>query len=128
MSMGLVTRTPKPAPEREQSAGSRLPYARHVDDATIATRDGRLIQVIKLDGFLFETADTTELNYRKTVRETMLTRASRTPASPSTTTWCGARWKRRCTGDYPDAFSRSVDEAWRGAVWPPAGCTSTTCS
>ena len=59
-------------PSREQAAGARLPYARHIDDATIETRDGRLIQVLHLKGFPFETADTEELNYRKTVRETML--------------------------------------------------------
>ena len=41
------------APDRktEQPAGSRLPYARHVDDATIETRDGRLMQFIHLGGF-----------------------------------------------------------------------------
>ncbi len=43
-----------------------------VDDATLATRDGRLIQVLQLAGLPFETADTDELNYRKTVRDTML--------------------------------------------------------
>ena len=59
-------------PSREQAAGARLPYARHLDDATVETRDGRLIQVLHLKGFPFETADTEELNYRKTVRETML--------------------------------------------------------
>ncbi len=57
---------------KEQAAGARLPYARHIDDATIETRDGRLLQVLRLKGFPFETADTEELNYRKTVRETML--------------------------------------------------------
>ncbi|CAN5308236.1 VirB4 family type IV secretion system protein [soil metagenome] len=62
----------RPDARREQPAGAKLPYARHVDDATIATRDGRLIQVLHLKGFSFETADTDELNYRKTVRETML--------------------------------------------------------
>ncbi|HLZ85514.1 MAG TPA: hypothetical protein VKQ54_18270, partial [Caulobacteraceae bacterium] len=40
---------------RERAIGDRLPYARHLDEATIQTRDGLLIQVIKLDGFPFET-------------------------------------------------------------------------
>jgi type IV secretion system protein VirB4 len=69
----LASRTVSaPDPRREKPAGSRLPYARHVDDATIETRDGRLLQFIHLGGFPFETADTDELNYRKTVRETVL--------------------------------------------------------
>ena len=47
---------------REQSAGKHLPYARHVDDVTLETRDGLLMQTIRLGGLLFETADTEELN------------------------------------------------------------------
>lgn len=64
--------SPGPNFDREASAGSRLPYARHVDDRTIETRDGLLIQVIRLRGLLFETADTEELNYRKMLREATL--------------------------------------------------------
>ena len=50
---------------RERLAGDVLPYARHIDDVTLATRDGQQIQVLHLQGFAFETADTQELNYRK---------------------------------------------------------------
>ena len=57
---------------REKPAGDRLPYARHVDDHTIETRDGMLMQVVHIAGLSFETADSDELNYRKAVRETML--------------------------------------------------------
>lgn len=60
------------AVRREQPAGSHLPYARHVDDHTIETRDGLLMQVIQLRGLLFETADTSELNYRKSLRDAAL--------------------------------------------------------
>ena len=57
---------------REKSAGLHLPYARHVDDHTIQTRDGLLMQFIHLRGLLFETADTDEINYRKRLRDAML--------------------------------------------------------
>jgi type IV secretion system protein VirB4 len=57
---------------REKSAGSHLPYARHVDERTIETRDGRYLQFIRLRGLLFETADTEELNYRSELRDAML--------------------------------------------------------
>ena len=40
-----VTREAKTA-AREQPAGRHLPYARHVDDHTIETRDGLMLQVI----------------------------------------------------------------------------------
>ncbi len=99
-------------PAREQPVGSRLPYARHIDDATIETRDGRLMQVIHLAGFPFETADTDELNYRKTVRETMLRGLAnsrfalyhhiiRREVAPE------------LSGEFADPFSRSLDLAWR---------------
>ena len=57
---------------REVAAGKHLPYARHVDDVTIETRDGFLMQTIRLGGLLFETADTDELNYRAELRDAML--------------------------------------------------------
>jgi type IV secretion system protein VirB4 len=101
-----------PDPRREQAAGARLPYARHVDDATIETRDGRLMQFLHLAGFPFETADTDELNYRKSVRETVLRGVAnsrfalyhhvvRRETTPE------------MTGAFADAFSRDLDEQWR---------------
>jgi type IV secretion system protein VirB4 len=101
-----------PDPTKEKPAGARLPYARHVNDATIETRDGRLLQVINLAGFPFETADTDELNYRKSVRETMMRGIAnsrfalyhhivRRETAPE------------MTGDFADPFSRSLDERWR---------------
>jgi type IV secretion system protein VirB4 len=102
----------RPDPRREQPAGGRLPYARHLDDATLETRDGRLLQFLHLRGFPFETADTDELNYRKSVRETMLRGVAnsrfalyhhvvRREVAP------------QMGGDFPDPFSRSLDAAWR---------------
>lgn len=103
-------------PSREQAAGARLPYARHIDDATIETRDGRLLQVLHLKGFPFETADTEELNYRKTVRETMLRGVAnsrfalyhhivRRESQPV------------MTGEIPgDGFAHTLDAAWRARL------------
>lgn len=103
-------------PSREQAAGARLPYARHIDDATIETRDGRLLQVLHLKGFPFETADTEELNYRKTVRETMLRGVAnsrfalyhhivRRESQPV------------MTGEMPgDGFAHTLDAAWRARL------------
>jgi type IV secretion system protein VirB4 len=96
---------------REAPAGGRLPYARHVDDATIETRDGMLIQIIKIDGLSFETADTTDLNYRKAIRDTMLRSIAharfavvhhvvRSPVRPS------------LDAQFPDAFSAELDRQW----------------
>ena len=66
-----LSQSPKTV-SREKAAGAHLPYARHVDDHTIESRDGLLMQTIHLRGLLFETADTDELNYRKALRDAML--------------------------------------------------------
>jgi len=57
---------------KEARIGQRLPFAGHVDEATIRTRDGNLLQVLHLQGLSFETRTDDELNYRKILRETLL--------------------------------------------------------
>lgn len=100
---------------REKPAGAHLPYTRHVDDVTIETRDGLLMQVIKINGLLFETADTDELNYRNGLREAML----RTIGSSRFAIYHHV--VRRpvdvlLDGQFPDAFSRLLDERWRARL------------
>ncbi len=101
-----------PDPKREKPAGARLPYARHLDDATLETRDGRLMQFIHLRGYPFETADTDELNYRKSVRETVL----RGVASSRFALYHHVVRREVApdmVGAFSDPFSRSLDAQWR---------------
>lgn len=100
---------------REASAGRHLPYARHVDEATIETRDGLLMQVIQLRGLLFETADTDEINYRKRLRETML----QAIGSSQFAIYHHAIRRRvepRLDASFPDPFSRRLDAAWQARL------------
>jgi len=96
---------------REQAAGGHLPYARHVDDHTLETRDGLLLQVIRLRGLLFETADTGELNYRKGLRDTML-RAIGTSRFALYHHVARRRVEPALDVDYPDAFSQTLGDRW----------------
>ena len=103
------------AAERETPAGKHLPYGRHVDDHTIETRDGLLMQVIHLRGLLFETADTDEINYRKRLRDAML------QSIGSSRFAIYHHIVRRkvdveMPGDFPDAFSKKLDDAWRARL------------
>ncbi len=68
----MTTGAAKVLAPREAAVGERLPYAGHVDDVTLRTRDGLLVQTLHLAGFPFETAPDEELNYRKAIRETVL--------------------------------------------------------
>jgi len=96
---------------REQAAGSHLPYARHVDDYTLETRDGLLLQTIRLRGLLFETADTGELNYRKSLRDAML-RAIGTSRFALYHHVVRRRAEIDLDAEYPDAFSQSLGDRW----------------
>jgi type IV secretion system protein VirB4 len=107
--------TPRPDPRREAAAGERLPYARHVDDLTVETRDGLLMQFIRLDGLRFETVDTEEINYRKALRDAALRSIAssrfavyhhvvRREASP------------QLHAEFSDAFSAQLDAAWQGRL------------
>ncbi len=100
---------------REAQAGDRLPYARHVDDRTLETRDGQLMQVLHLQGLPFETADTDELNQRKAVREVML-RAIGSSRFAVHSHVIRREVSPELQGDFPDAFSRGLDEAWRARL------------
>lgn len=58
--------------EREVTAASFIPYARHYNDTTLKTKAGYLLKVIKIEGLPFETADQIDLNTRKNIRATLL--------------------------------------------------------
>ena len=105
--------TTKPhAAAREQPSGKHLPYARHVNDHTIETRDGLLMQVIQVRGLLFETADTEEINYRKCLRDAAL------QAIGSSRYAIYHHIIRReadvsLGADHLDGFTRALDTAWK---------------
>jgi type IV secretion system protein VirB4 len=99
-------------PKREAAAGARLPYARHVDDNTIETRDGMLMQVIRLGGLPFETADTDEINYRKSLRDGAL-RAFANSRFALYHHIIRREVIPAVEGKFADDFSRSLDEAWK---------------
>ncbi|HKR24634.1 MAG TPA: VirB4 family type IV secretion/conjugal transfer ATPase, partial [Allosphingosinicella sp.] len=100
---------------RELPAGKHLPYARHVDDHTIETRDGLLMQMIHLRGLLFETADSEEINYRKRLRDAMLQ-----AIGSSRFALYHHIIRRRIDvslgAGHVDAFSRELDQMWRARL------------
>lgn len=106
-----LTSDPKAA-TRETPAGVHLPYARHLDDATIETREGLLMQTIRVGGLLFETADSDELDYRAELRDAML-RAIGTSRFAVYHHIVRRRVDADLAGDYADAFSRKLDTRWR---------------
>ncbi len=100
---------------REKSAGSHLPYARHVDDVTLQTRDGLLLQTIRLGGLLFETADTDELNYRAELRDATL-KAIGSSCFAVYHHVVRRRAEAALDARFPDEFSRELDAKWRARL------------
>ena len=106
---------PRPDPRREAVAGDRLPYARHVDDLTVETRDGLLMQFIRLDGLRFETVDTEEINYRKALRDAAL----RSIASSRFAVYHHVVRREAAPqlhAEFSDAFSAELDAAWQSRL------------
>ncbi len=106
-----LTRDPKVI-AREKPASAHLPYAVQRDDHTIETRDGLLMQTIQLRGLMFETADTSELNYRKVLRDAML----QSIGSSRFALYHHVIRRRvdiALSAEFPDPFSTSLDERWR---------------
>lgn len=103
------------AAAREKFAGAHLPYLRHVDPVTLATRDGLLMQTIRVRGLLFETADSDELNYRAALRDTIL----QTLGSSGFALYHHIiRRKAEISNDavFGDAFSEHLDARWRARI------------
>ncbi|WP_179505255.1 MULTISPECIES: VirB4 family type IV secretion/conjugal transfer ATPase [unclassified Sphingomonas] len=96
---------------REARAGDRLPYSHHLDDATLALRDGSLMRVIRVDGLPFETEDAAQLDHMLAVRETML----RSVLDARFVVYHHVVRRRVAAGldaAFPDPFSAAVDAAW----------------
>ena len=69
LSLRLTTHGKTAAQEKD--VADFLPYTRHVDAHTLATKNHGLLRVMKLEGFPFETADEETLDALKEVRNTL---------------------------------------------------------
>ncbi len=111
----FTNRAAKVLAPRETPVGDRLPYTGHVDPVTLATTDGLLMQTLRLRGLPFETAGDDELNYRKSVRETLL----RSIADARTVIYHHVI-RRRVTPAFPEPpdtpFCRRLDERWQAQL------------
>ena len=93
-------------------AGDRLPYAGHLDDHTVMTRSGDLIQMIQVDGVAFETADSETLNHMAAVRDVVM----RGIANSNLMLYCHVIRRQvtaELSGAQPDDFVRDLDDAWQ---------------
>lgn len=57
--------------KKEKPIAHFIPYKGHWDKNTILTKSNGLLQVIKVGGFSFETADDDDLDIRKGIRNSL---------------------------------------------------------
>jgi type IV secretion system protein VirB4 len=96
---------------KEKPVGAHLPWSHQLDDHTIVTHDGRLMQFIRVAGLPFETADSEELNYRADLRDAML-RALGSSRFAVTHHILRRRIDPDLSGEFGDDFSSALDARW----------------
>ncbi len=98
--------------KREVSAADFIPYDHHWDKDTIITKNGELLQVIKVDGFSFETADDDVVDMKKMVRNSLY----KSMAEGTFGLYFHMIRRRQSaypSGEMPAGFAAYVDRKWR---------------
>lgn len=96
----------------EVPASTFVPYHHHWDRETIVTHKKEFIQIIKLDGFSFETADDEDVDMKKMVRNSLL----KSMADGTFAVWFHTIRRRQSAypgGKQPPGFAAYVDRQWR---------------
>jgi type IV secretion system protein VirB4 len=101
--------------KREFPASGFIPYLTHWNENTIITKDGDLIQVVKVGGFSFETADDEDLDIKKIIRNQLF----KGMASGNLGLYFHIIRKRQqaypddyASVDMPDGFALYLDQKW----------------
>ncbi|MFZ8864700.1 MAG: VirB4 family type IV secretion/conjugal transfer ATPase [Rickettsiales bacterium] len=96
----------------EYSATNFLPYICHYNSNTLLMTEGRLMRVIKVKGFSFETADDEDLENKKSLRNALFKGMGSGSFSMMFHT-IRRRQRAYPDGNMPNLFSQYADEEWR---------------
>ncbi len=88
-----------------------IPYVCHYDPNTIITKDGELLQTIRITGFGTDSVATDILSLRDTLRDSIVAHVKDTEFAFWFHTF---RRKKNVVpkGEFPDFFSQQINEAW----------------
>ncbi|MGE0754225.1 MAG: VirB4 family type IV secretion/conjugal transfer ATPase [Alphaproteobacteria bacterium] len=96
----------------EVSTSTFIPYHHHWDKQTVITHKKEFLQIIKLEGFSFETADDEDVDMKKMVRNSLL----KSMADGAFAVWFHTIRRRQSAypeGRQPPGFPTYVDKLWR---------------
>ncbi|MFM9890354.1 MAG: VirB4 family type IV secretion/conjugal transfer ATPase [Rickettsiales bacterium] len=98
--------------KREVRAAEFIPYEHHWDKETVITKNRELLQIIKLDGFSFETADDDVVDMKKMVRNSLY----KSMADGTFGLYFHMVRRRQSAypeGEMPPGFAKYVDDQWK---------------
>ena len=99
--------------KRELSVAEFIPYQHHFDKETIITKEGELLQTIRLEGWSFETADDVDVDMKKSVRNSLLKSLS----NGNYAVWFHTVRRKKSAypgGEFTNKFADRLNEKWRG--------------
>lgn len=116
--MNLALQLMKEAPvydkiaSREFKEEQFIPYTCHYDENTLLTKSGDLLQILKIDGLAFETADPQWLAFQKDLRNTLFRSVGKSQYALYVHT---IRRKQNIypKGDFPHGFAHDLNEVWK---------------
>ena len=99
----------------EANGAAHIPYSSHVDPYTLKTNDGKLVQIIKLEGVPHETSDTSQLNNWKSQRNFLWRSISDSKISIWTHT---VRYEKSDypKGNYDECFAKGLDQKYKKSL------------
>ncbi len=89
-----------------------IPYACHYDGHTLLTKNGELLQTVKIVGFTAESVDKTHISLRDAVRKSLFSAFG----SNEFAVWFHTIRRKKSLdpgGDYPVGFARYVNRRWQ---------------
>ena len=89
-----------------------IPYTCLYNDETVLTKNGQLIQILKVDGFAFESADFDEIDLKKRLRNMLF----KSVASHDYALWFHTIRERQPTfpaGDFAPGFAADLNRRWK---------------
>ncbi len=97
--------------KREVSAAEFIPYKHHYDKETIVTKSNDILQVIKLEGWSFETADDVDVDMKKSVRNSLFKSLS----DGKYAVWFHTVRRKKSAyprGEFDSGFARELNKQW----------------
>jgi type IV secretion system protein VirB4 len=90
-----------------------VPYACLFDPHTILTKNGELLQIIKITGFTYEAIERSDVDLRQVIRRAV---AQSVDTDDYALWFTTIRRKKSLSpdGNFPDGFSSAMHDAWKG--------------